>query len=145
MKTKPKLTKLEKRRLAVVNDAIAQIKLKRYEASPGDYITGRIWDDITAASYESQLQDVLLESTKTCEVCAKGALFCSLVRKENDVKVIDFRTNSETLRESKLAKLFGKTQANLIEIYFEGLSGTVLDEIIPDAEERLLTILKNMK
>lgn len=147
MKAKGKLTKKQQRILAVVNDALEQIKLGIYKPTSGEYFEligpdRRERYEIVRTS-DASAQDFLKTNPK-CEVCAKGALFCSLVRLENKVTQSDLTI--PYTRESMLEELLGMKQAELVEQVFEGWEGyTKLIDALPNDEDRLLYILRNMK
>lgn len=84
-----------KRRIAICKDALEQIKLGLYKVKQGTYVylLGDLADKADGASYFDNLdgKTCMLDAAKDgkpyCEACAKGAIFASLVRKENNVKL----------------------------------------------------------
>lgn len=117
-----KLTKSE-RRIEIVKDAIAQLQA-------GSYITGQfgyvdLSDKLTEVKSSNgldQAQDYLEELSKDnkCGVCAKGSLFLSTIRKENDLQLCDLEDNHQILMKKLTSdELFDEYNLNLIEAYYE--------------------------
>ncbi len=158
----------KERRIAIAKDAIAQIKAGKYESSPGVlcYFPEEMYE-LSDRDPKLSGQKVLktkLKATGPCYVCARGALFVSLVRKENKVDLRDL-VYAKNIDE-KLTNLFGRNQWTLMEAYFEGyrlsyqLQNTNALKFglrkYPDldtekfyrkyqnAEDRLIAILKNL-
>lgn len=115
-----KLGKLEKR-VEIAKDVIAQVKANKYKGRCGEYINAEDLDNYLNGEYVS-LQPILLEKDYTCEVCAKGGLFLSTVRKRNKFEVSDLYDlpNNSYQIVSELEDIFTENQLDLIECAFEG-------------------------
>jgi hypothetical protein len=146
---------INKQRMMIINDAIIRIKSKNLKADTGNIL------DISRVSRDSSLKDIINTADNGCRVCAKGALFCSLIGRVNQITIDDFDTkvnpNSiESIEMIELQKYFSLEQIDLIETAFEGCS--YLEVIKPiemkkaelfhvtysDKELRMLAILDNM-
>lgn len=170
MKTIKKLTKPE-RRIAILKDALAQVKRGYYISTCGSvWDLDGILDKKEEKLYKGKdLQKVLtLEFLKqnNCEVCQRGALLLSTIRKENSFKVeyiedlSDVDNGSfdpESKGDKRLLKLFSAEQIAMMESAFEGcffnneihtnchkLSKAIeFGELYKEARERQIAILKN--
>lgn len=157
-----KMTQDEKR-VRIAKDVLASLKANKIIATPGSYC------DVNSNNYKSlenkSFQKLLLkENEVSCEVCAIGSLFVSLVSREND-----FRFKSNQLISGgteavlgikdmikKLHPLFTKKQLFLMELVFEGddINNKFKDKTEEKAyqiykkfntyEERLKYIMKNV-
>jgi len=112
------------KRVAIAKDVIAQIKLDVYNAKTGVYVSNLDIPDVDDAS-GMQLCELLIPGT-TCDVCARGALFCSLVRKQNNVTLDDVGIDSYYGNdidpynfEDSENDIWGNDQIGLIESAFE--------------------------
>lgn len=167
MKTK-KLTKVE-RRLIILKDVLSQIRSEQYKVTQGEYVKLPLALRRLVYNNPKRLtgQTCLLDKKTQCKVCAKGAIFLSIVRKENKVSVGEL-TSSRAMT-SKYNILFGEENMNKVEAAFEkwyyltpygdyksrptNIFGDprLKDEAItrfsakyPDKTERLKAIIKNM-
>lgn len=151
---KKKLTKSEKRVL-VAKDALKQIRAEKYmptmeilfDSPPLTSLDRRI----LISSPESQLQP-LLKDQPPCEVCARGALLLSTVRKFNDYTTHELVFH----KDENIRDLFGSDRIDQIEAAFEcwrwtsGVPHTNsakacrFGEGYSDPTERLVAILKNI-
>ncbi len=116
MKTK-KLTKTQMR-VVIAKDALAQLRLKKYNAQRGIYIDYDLLNTLSkeyTKDYDDKSAQPFLKNLNNCEVCAKGALFLSTVRKFNDVTLREFRDASE----EKACTIFGQSMLDRIESAFE--------------------------
>lgn len=132
----------KKRRVAIAEDVISGLAAKRLLATCGSYITSA-YAEIEAKEGQSlgddvevcDLQKVIASTMKSCEVCAKGAMFIAAVEKFNNVKVLDLQVGDNPLRKfdddedvcTHLENYFSRDQLDLIEVAFEG-SSMSLDE-----------------
>ncbi len=160
---------IKERRIEVLKDALLQVKNKLYKVERRTYVLlsptlQSIQNDITfERSKDLSAQECLLKDKKPCTVCAKGAVFLSLVRKENKVKMSVLDDND--VREEKSNKLFGQKNMDRMEAAFEkyiymdsdgGLSsysngGERKKDVVmynfvkkyPNTKDRLIAILKN--
>lgn len=168
-----RLTKIEQKRVAVLKDAIAQIKAKSYNVkSYTGYVNadgGTLDDEIEKLAevceivegkeaHEVELKkymNKLINPKKPCQVCAKGALLLSNIRKFNNFSLEDANhrgLNRNAFAGGAIYKLFGEANCDLMEKYFEldGGYGDEHDDNIeewrkkyPDDDERLIAIFKN--
>jgi hypothetical protein len=182
MKNKKKeiLTPIQAKRVAIAKDALNQIKLEKYKVLSGNgYVVNDKLDKEVIKLHESLVAegkdvakvelrthlDKLLGKVKKCEVCAKGALFLSAIRKFNNFSLkdsVNFSFGTEFCEIDDAAsdetrKIFGKANADLIERYFEksdpykDLKDKDGDHVgfkwshgYEDDQERLIAILKNI-
>lgn len=127
---KTKLTKAQ-RRMRVIKDAIAQIKLNTYVARSGDYVVlgSKLRSKILMPGSDAlknpdeSMQKILQKlPKKACNVCAQGAIFLSFIRLENKVTVGE-TVYGEWSYSDKIVdttkSLFTSRQLYLIEQYFE--------------------------
>jgi hypothetical protein len=128
IKKKKRLTKVE-RRLAVVKDAIKQIKLNKYVAEAGSVISAR-GELEEVINNETEAKEVLKKLLKKkdgapiCNVCARGALLVSTIHKENnfvlsDLNACDYSYGTDGVTDKRLQALFSGHQLALIEQAFE--------------------------
>jgi hypothetical protein len=163
---------ISEKRVAVLKDAIAQIKRETYVLKESN---GYVQEELTyniktlveaaetlepGSSKKLQLQkylDRLLKEISTCEVCAKGALLLSSIRKFNHVTLQEVEEcDLENMASKKMRKLFGKNNADRMENYFEndviyGFSSTYEEDDkmqefydkYPNDNDRAIAIFKN--
>lgn len=176
-KTKKKPTRIliQNKRVAIAKDALLQLKAGIYHPKAGngyvpalddvdfesiangcEILTGESAEKVELKSY----LDKLVNNKKPCEVCAKGALFLSSIRKFNNFSIQDAADNNGDIsyKASEIAEdIFGVNNAKLIEAYFESDSGYLPvwseQEVVkinqfevkyPNSVERLEVILKNI-
>lgn len=121
-----KLSKAEKR-VVIAKDALAQLRLNKWSARMGLYV--QFGNGINVANKENAQLCKILPKGGKCEVCARGALFLSAVRKFNDFKVSQLELayeqdevrdiGSYEFRKYELG-FFTRAQIKLIEAAFEG-------------------------
>ncbi len=113
-------TKVE-RRIEILKDVLAQLRLEKYKATIGSYI--KLPKELYAEKLEkASAQDTLLACTKACQVCAKGSIFLSTVRKENKLTVSELywdQVDEDHRGTQRVIKLFGQANLDLIEAAFE--------------------------
>jgi hypothetical protein len=166
-------------RVAIARDVVSQIRAQKYRATHGAYCRtfpkSRDRDGIIdREDVGGELQPLIKTRMDSCDVCAKGGLFVSAIRKFDDFKVsrsvvnktsnyssYSFQAqhsqfNDGILVTSHLRKFFAKEQLELIEYSFErGHCGTPKDDElalrakifgnkIDWPEERMLAIMKNI-
>lgn len=145
-KVKKTLTKVE-RRLAVVKDAIKQIKLNKYAVKARSLILAKgellkfVLEDMEA---QNVLKTLLKkkDGNPICNVCARGALLISTIHKENNFILSDLNFcsdsyNQDGITDKKLRTLFSEHQLALIEQAFE--CGTQWFKENLDSEEDEIT------
>jgi len=154
-KAKP-LTAEQKKIVIILSDALAQLKVEAYNANPGSYISIDLDEAIGGIKNSDNNKELkaflpkLVTSSKPCNVCAKGAIFLSGVRKYNNFTIGDAKECSlDDVAGNKARDLVGYENADLMEQYFEGWDddGTgqadEWEEKYPDPTDRLIAILKN--
>lgn len=165
----------DKQRVAIAEDALLQIKLKRLTPTNGTYV--QIATEGYSAVFDANTPACEAFSGE-CDVCAKGALFVAAIDLKNGVKLknlmkdevfgdkkIDVSCLDSSHIVSYLRGIFSKKQLDLMEAAFErdhlqnfispkeakalgynSETGAAL-VFMPeehDAEDRLVTILKNI-
>lgn len=135
------------RRLAVINDAIKQVKLGIHKPiSSYGVLTFpcTVERELNRLPIDFQLQPFLKDLTpqEPCQVCARGSLFLSLVTKENHWNILDYKTRDVN---DKLRDLWSTRQINEIEVFFEQWHAEDGFIDISDDKQRLLEILHNMR
>lgn len=120
------MTKKE-RRIAILKDAIKQIKLNNILAEPGTVV--RLPDAIE--TNENDAKPVLAEyfkkkdkDKKPCYACARGSLLLCTVHKENDFILDSFdycegSFRQESITDKRLLRLFSEKQLASMETAFE--------------------------
>jgi hypothetical protein len=159
-----KLSK-EEQIVEIAKDTIERIRLKQLIPETGHFIKSNSYFKIINSN-KKQFKTLINSDLKECEVCAKGALFCSYVGRVNKFKIenLDQFNSSENKNHEKLLEIFTFEQLDLIEIAFEGKSylhkckdGFLIEKAeefynkypdeeydIDNSEERLLTICENL-
>jgi len=123
MKAKLKKKKtISERRVEIAKDALAQLLAEKYKATTGTYT--RLNDDFIDEIYDldfnqEDAKKYLLKLNPNCEVCAKGAIFLSTIRKENNTTLAQLLKGKEYIEENA-AKIFGKENLDRMEAVFEG-------------------------
>jgi len=174
--TKKETLTISEKRVIIAKDALAQLKLGAYKArSDNGYtpdlddidfesvaeactiFTGKEAKDVELKSY----LDKIVNKNKPCQVCAKGSLFISSVRRFNNFSLQDAsRANCRISNTANTVtqKLFGRANADLIERCFEGWGRSMNNNITqeesgsieswkikyPEDDQRLEAILKNI-
>jgi hypothetical protein len=119
MKTK------SERRIEIINDAVAQLLAQVYRTGSYGYL--KLPDAIREEQEEhpsDQAQPLLCDKISKddyCGVCAKGSLFLSTIRKENDLKLENLEDNHRMVMDRLTQdELFNRENLNLVEAYYEG-------------------------
>lgn len=107
------MTKNEER-IAIVKDAIAQIKAHRFIARTGSVIHNSGEIGMYSIDEDDELQPIF-KKAKKCVVCARGALFISAVRKFNNCTL---KTRQNGVNKF-LINWFTDKQIHIIEAKFE--------------------------
>lgn len=160
-----KVPTIEQRRIAVIKDAIKQVKQGKYTVLAQNGYVRFTQEFKGQGACELNVQaKPLISGNKldidACEVCAKGALLVSQVRRENVLTLKQLENAGA--RNGRLDALFSKTNLDNVEAYFEGayfegsnttksfkvqknaVSPTEFHEQNEDDRGRLLIILENM-
>jgi len=162
-----------KRRVAIATDALGQVLAGGYTLSSdhGDYLSiekSEINDDVTVMFRKRNLSSPASDSDvaflqKNCQMCARGALLLSRVRKFNSCSLADVgfgRSRSEITYISAssdhttdaLKGAFSVTQLEMIEAAFERWGGIhdgrdlarEFGEDHDDDDDRMIAILQNI-
>lgn len=118
------LTKTE-RRLAIVNDAIAQVKIGMYQTGDFGYVK---LPSLVNQLDDGSAQDFLLENNEACGICAKGALFLSAIRKENKMTIdqmLNDNSHSSIMNKLEYDNLFERENLDIVESYYEAADAPV--------------------
>jgi hypothetical protein len=100
--------------VAIARDVLEQLRLKRYRATCGGYVS---LDDIAYDHLEESFKDFFKTKKVNCDVCALGAAFVSLVNIKNECSVEDVLNNG--MDRERLESVFGCDNMNLMESAFE--------------------------
>jgi len=155
-------------RVLVAQDVLAQIKAKRYLASPGTWtIPEYVIPDENLTEGDSVQKLFATQAIKTCNVCAIGGLFMSCTNLNNNTTVAeldevcelgDALEYSDEKLSNGLNRIFTRKQLILIENYFENADGFYADaatdamtnhihlfnEKYPNPQARLKEIMNNI-
>ena len=109
----------KQQRVRIIKDAIAQIKLKNFKISTGNYLKFPVGTDGNTyyPTDTESIQKTLTE--RKCECCAKGAVFAACVLNVNKVYGKDDYGN-EDFQKKKLRKWFKPLELDMMETAFEG-------------------------
>lgn len=107
------------RRVMIAKDALAQLKIGKYVATPGTYVDAMDLAEEAKLKDEVQLNTLLHNPalTSSCNVCARGALLLSAVRHRNDCTIDSYGSTSEDTYVEEFAD-----QQEEIEAAFEDYS-----------------------
>lgn len=124
MKTITKKKTKAQRRIAIVNDAIKQLELGTYVTGNNGYVNlPKSLEKIKEKNANKQAKAFLLKNISPknyCDVCAKGSLFLSAIRKENDLTLGEIESSFDAMKDKLTSDgLFSEYNINLIEIYYE--------------------------
>ena len=116
-KTLKKTKELTKAQMCVIvaKDALKQLEAEKYTACTGIYVDWELEDKINYSKPDAQVQNIIKKHEKPCDVCARGALLLSSIRKFNDVTVSKYQKRWE----SKSKEIFSEKTLKLAEIAFE--------------------------
>lgn len=141
------------RRVMIAEDALQQLKMGKYCATPGKYLDACGLADEASLNHEVQLNTLLHNPAlkSSCDVCARGALLLSAVRFRNDCIIY---THGGTSEDSWVKEF--SDQQEVIEAAFEDYDMRDSDDGNPwcekfltekereDPDKRLELILKNI-
>jgi hypothetical protein len=140
-----------KRRVAVAQDVIDQLKAKRTVAARGVYLSG-----LRKKHLEGDFQEVLTgKGAPRCQVCALGAFFLSYVRRHDkfDLKKKAYLFGGAEVEmdagdmRAALTVLFSQPEMQLIEAAFEGFNRGALNhlhQLIASDKRRLIHIARHI-
>jgi hypothetical protein len=143
------------RRLAIVRDALAQLRKGLYKTGDHGYVN---FPFNTATKHEEDGKTILRALSKPCGVCALGSMLLSSVRKENTYSVGDVVNDTCGGSRRNLRKLWPDQNLDLVERFYEGWPNDAWGKQIAAFEikfpeetgaymkrdARLTAILKNM-
>ncbi len=117
MITKEEFDKLSKtkKRIEIAKDVLKQLKARKLNVKKGDYCY--INNEIFA---NKNLKNVLSKFRKSCEVCALGACFLSIISIIDNFVLDDCYTIGRHKMSPYLKLAFTDNQLDLIECSFEG-------------------------
>lgn len=130
---------IEEQRVEVAKDAILQLQSEIYEPTDELYFSGQLKLKLSRAEKDVDAQPAVLENSKACDVCVKGALLLSVIRKYDGYTVGELYSYC-----GGSIRLFDSENLFLIEDYFQGWKSTDWIEIYPDIKLRMIAILENM-
>lgn len=117
----------------IAKDVLAQLRLQRYKANPGEYVYIPWLDHIDMTDREKRdesFKDLFkINKNITCQICAIGAAFVSLVNIENKCSVSNMLERYNMW--ARLGKYFKPLTLCLMESAFEG---KVIDQRDPSRE-----------
>lgn len=115
-----KMTKAEKR-VVIAQDCIIRIESKQFKTGKGQLIGN--FEKLIGEENNDSLKDLLNTNYNlTCQPCAKGGLFLSMIGRVNKFKISDIESDNErsSAEHKELLKIFTLNQLALIEAAFEG-------------------------
>jgi hypothetical protein len=150
------------RRVAIAKDVIAQIRAKKYVGLQGTYVNSAKLDEFLQASNAFVESDKMIKELGKCEVCARGAMFLSRMKKcPEKVSQLSFAEDLDSFAEieKEYDYEFSASQLDAIESAFEGNEMGELYknedveyiedcvsfcEEVKDDNDRLLMIMQNI-
>ena len=101
----------------IAKDVLKQLRLKRYVATPGTYVN---LNNIGFTSNDESFKKLFkTDKEVTCEVCALGSAFVSLVNIANKCSVGEMEEAYDNGMFERLSKHFGVNNVALMESAFE--------------------------
>lgn len=119
--------------IEIVNDAIAQLKAKRYSAINGTYVSFPGVMDIWLLD-KAQMQKIAQENT--CKVCALGSLFTSCISLYNNTTgdTVSRTRGSDQMEQREIFDIFEREDLEFAEYAFErGSTGIIVNNRYEDA------------
>lgn len=148
-----------KKRVAIAKDALEQVLAKNYKVKTGQYVTFLGSGSPIEKSEELDVPPACNLQDVKCQVCARGALFVSALRKDASIEPETLPSedylDNDAITETE-NNYFSREQIDLIESAFE--TNTFCDEApeelvmaavlygksLGNKDERLVAILKNI-
>jgi len=130
-----------RKRVLIAKDVILRVALNNVNIKTGNFLSKS--DFLHALNRQLSFKDVLNNNNETCKVCAKGALFCSIIGRINNVTINDIQGDRNSLIDNnhkQLLKYFSAEQLDMIETAFE--SGSYLNIISADAKDKCVEFYK---
>jgi hypothetical protein len=119
-----------KQRVFIAQDVLLQLKTQKFIENRGNYVKIP-WN--FKFDYEDSGKDTLKRLEK-CEVCAKGALACSMILNFNSATMEDVE-NAEDYQP--VIDIFGQELWDIIECLFEGYSFDETGDSYPDSSKKV--------
>lgn len=148
-----------KKRVAIAKDALEQVLAKKYKVKTGQYVTFLGSGSPVAKSEELDVPVACNLQDVKCQVCARGALFVSALRKDASIGP-EYISNDENLGNDDIQmtedQYFSREQLDLIESAFEvdqfcddapeemAMAAELYGRSLGNKDERLVAILKNI-
>lgn len=115
---------LAEKRVMIAEDVIERIKRKNIIISEGRVLHAYKRKNI---DYDDSFKETINKGSLECLVCAKGALFCSIIGRINkytthDALRDDTHNNFDDPKHKLLLKYFSRKDIDAIETCFEGTS-----------------------
>lgn len=115
-----------RRRVLIVKDALIRFNLNNLKLIHGNYVNLHDNSSIRPNNSDS-FKDFINTDKAICNVCAKGALFCSIVGRVNNILAKDafnmaWSNNCGDKPHELLKKYFTVEQIDMIETAYEGRS-----------------------
>lgn len=150
---------LRERRIAVLKDVLKSLRLEKYKATTGAYISSTY--KAIDSDLSKDLKDILPKvEKKPCQVCALGSIFLSAVRKFDNFPVtcaIEWAGRSISIDQDDMhlhlinEKLWSRRQLLQVESAFErwsfcskSRSAVKFGRKYRDDNKRLRAIVRNM-
>lgn len=119
-----------KKRIMIAKDVILRLNTENIIVNGGNFMSNPMYKGKYFNKSTTQFKTVLNNSEVMCRVCAKGALFCSVIGRINNLtlEVLEderYNVNVDSFDDAmhqKLLEYFSKEQIDLIETAFEGFS-----------------------
>ncbi len=140
------------KRIAIAQDVIAQVRVKRFAATPGTYVRmGAKYED--RITHKDKVEELLEIEGVQCNVCAKGALFMAHVMKTGNCDMSDANHTGTHSIAYRLKGVFDKDQLDMMESAFErspfGSTSNVHAAVkfgkgYNNPDDRLIAIMENV-
>lgn len=121
-------------RIEIARDVLLQLRLKKYEAVTGTYVyvdgTLEFFDNGRASFKDGFKKD----KDTTCDVCALGSCFISLVNIKNKCSIEEVADESKVyyLVFQRLKPIFGARNMDMMESAFERVFSDNADSDLPE-------------
>ena len=130
-----KMTTNAQKRVLIAQDVIEQLNTEEIKSTPGCYLSLRDRTSDMEITKDTQVKSIL-DAQPSCNACALGATFVSMMRRYNectvgdlfpDLKLLNFTSVTASMGaythfKSYLERLFEPAQLQLIEIAYEGIN-----------------------
>jgi wyosine [tRNA(Phe)-imidazoG37] synthetase (radical SAM superfamily) len=128
------------KRVRIAKDVLKRIEFDNLVPTTGHYIMTQTIIDIHNKNPLLSLKDII-NSDISCEVCAKGAMFCAYIGRVNDFPAYNVTNWNNRLGNKlnyKILEIFTPKQLALIETAFEGKNWMQMDvKLNPNEEQKI--------